>query len=511
MRRIATVLLLGTLSTAAFAKDTPAARLKVAFGGDAVEAVERFDYRLTLTDSGARVLRDTRYVLLPGTRRLHAQDLLGPVQVWSGEDGSWELRDGQWSFLGSSLAAMHRQHVAYHFLALLRDPGTRYEPQEGNQLRLKPTGASPFQVRLDTTTGRISENRFDGGRVAREFDYQRVGGVWWPMGFELLDQGRTTATGRFSETAVDANATLPPMPATEAPRKLPSTRSDVAALVGAGWMSGPRNDYNLSSDAAGRTLVFARSQPEFEQAQIFVAWREGAAWSAPQPVPFSDPRYSDSDPWLTPDGRMLYFVSNRPVSGEAPRKDLELWRVALRAEGFGKPEHLAALSSDGQELGPELHDGWLYFNSTRASGPAKMAIYRARVRGTGFDAPEALEAPFNNGPVQGDFTLSPDGRLALFWSQRDGSREPDLFAARRQQGGWSAAVRLPSPFNAAGLDFTPSFSSDGRALYFASMRKPAWLDDPAHVFNGQANVYIAPVAMIEEALENVPGEAAHSH
>jgi len=294
------------------------------------------------------------------------------------------------------------------------------------------------------------------------------------------------------------------MPVDTAALALPDPQPATARLVGAGWLSGADNDYNFNVDAAGTRLVFARSQPDFKDARIFTARRDGDGWQTPQPVPFTDPRYSDSDPWLTPDGHMLYFVSNRPLEGEAPRKDLELWRVAVHADGFGTPEHLAMLGSDGQELGPELHDGWLYFNSTRKGGPAQMAIWRARLRADGFDAPEALGAPFNDGAVQGDFSLSPDGKTALFWSVRGESRDPDLFATRRTAQGWSPAVRLPSPINAPGMDFTPSFSADGQSLYFASERKPSWLDDATHVFNGQANAWVVRSDVVAHALDATP-------
>jgi hypothetical protein len=43
------------------------------------------------------------------------------------------------------------------------------------------------------------------------------------------------------------------------------------------------------------------------------------------------------------------------------------------------------------------------------------------------------------------------------------------------------------------FEFTPSFSADGRELRFSSTRKPVWVDDAAHVFNGQSNLYVAPV------------------
>lgn len=295
-----------------------------------------------------------------------------------------------------------------------------------------------------------------------------------------------------------AEPTAPPRGQGAAPvveRTLLSPQADVARLAGAGWLSGTRNDYNLSTDAAQRFMVFARSEPNFKESRIWFALRDGGGWGEAALATFSDPRYRDSDPWLTPDGRTLYFVSNRPVGGETPNSSLDIWRVALEDGRFGVPERLAALASEGEELGPELHDGWLYFNSSRKGGPAKLAIYRARMDGRAFDAPQPLGAPFNDGAIQGDFTLSSDGAMAVFWSQRGNSPDADLFAACRTREGWSAAVRLPPPINAPGMDFTPSLSADGKELRFASMRKSAAAADDARLLNGQANIYVVPAEL----------------
>ena len=309
-------------------------------------------------------------------------------------------------------------------------------------------------------------------------------------------------TDRAPPSMAAAEPTAPsrgPGAAPVAQRTLPLPQADVARLAGAGWLSGTRNDYNLSTDAAQQFMVFARSAANFKDSRILFARRDGGGWGEVAEVPFSDPRYRDSDPWLTPDGRTLYFVSNRPVGGETPNTSLDIWRVALEGGRFGVPERLATLASEGEELGPELHDGWLYFNSSRKGGPAKLAIYRARMNGPAFEAPQPMGAPFNDGVIQGDFTLSPDGRMAVFWSERDDSSDLDLFAACRTGDGWSAAVRLPPPINAPGMDFTPAFSVDGRELRFASMRKSATADDAAHVLNGQANLYVVPAAMAVQA------------
>jgi dipeptidyl aminopeptidase/acylaminoacyl peptidase len=295
-------------------------------------------------------------------------------------------------------------------------------------------------------------------------------------------------------------AGLAPDPA-ENPRVLAEPADAAPVLLGTGWLSSAANDYNLSTDDARQLLVFGRSSTgDFHDARIWVAAREGDGWSAPVIAPLSDPRWRDSDPWLTPDGRWLYFVSNRPAPGrDASREDLDLWRAPVSEGRIGALEHLAAASSAGEELGPELHDGALVFNSTRAGGPAALALYRAPLADGTPAAAEPMPAPFNDGLAQGDLTFSPGGRLALFWSIRGERRDPDLFAVRREADGWSAAVRLPAPFNAAGMDFTPAFSADGNTLRWASQRSR---DGGGPAPDGSADLYGAPAA----ALESLFGE-----
>ncbi|NYZ63194.1 PD40 domain-containing protein [Luteimonas deserti] len=271
--------------------------------------------------------------------------------------------------------------------------------------------------------------------------------------------------------------------------RLEPAQAGTATRLGSGWLSSEANDYNLSTDARERLLVFGRSTTaDFSDARIWISRRTRDGWADPAPAAFSDPRWRDSDPWLTPDGRWLYFVSNRPAPGrDSARDDLDLWRARVTRAGFGPLEHLAAPSSAGEELGPEVHGGALTFNSTRSGGPAQLALYRARLVNGQPAAAEALPAPFNDGIAQGDLTFSPDGRIALFWSIRGDTREPDLFAVHRTGTGWSAAIRLPAPFNAPGMDFTPAFSADGRALRWASQRAA---DGASPGNQGRADIHV---------------------
>ena len=238
-------------------------------------------------------------------------------------------------------------------------------------------------------------------------------------------------------------------------------------------VSSPLNDYNLSIDEAQRTLVVARSEADFRNARILVATRDESSgeWGEPRPISFTDPRWSDSDPWLTPDGRTLYFISTRPAPGrEEGRADYDIWRSARTADGWSVPEHLSDVSSSAQEMGPELHGGILYFSSARRGGRGGLDIYSAPLGPAGAGPVELLEGPFNTAASESDFTLSGDGRTAAFWRSAEGGRGI-IHVTRRTPEGWSEPEPLPASLNHGPFNFTPSFTRNGRSLIYASTRE----------------------------------------
>lgn len=248
-------------------------------------------------------------------------------------------------------------------------------------------------------------------------------------------------------------------------------------------LSSPENDYNLSYDRRESLLVFARSEADFANAKIHIAAKHRGRWSEARPIWFSDPRYSDTDPWLTPDGGTLYFASNRSTDGGPARKDLDLWRSRRDRGGiWSVPEPLGpAVNGPGPELGPELHGDTLYFSSARKGGKGGLDIYTARRSPDGFEAAVPLEGPFNTATSESDFTLSDDGRRAVFWRMVGG--RGILHAAGRTRAGWSEPAPLPDSVNIGPFNFTPSFARDGISLRFASTRsRPGQAEGMADIF-----------------------------
>jgi hypothetical protein len=141
---------------------------------------------------------------------------------------------------------------------------------------------------------------------------------------------------------------------------------------------------------------------------IMVMTRADNRWTAPRPASFSG-TYSDVDLFISPDGRRLFFCSNRPAGGSGdPQKTFDIWVVDRVGADWSSPKSLGApVNSDANEFYPALtKDGTLYFQSQRPEGLGAADIYRAKLRGGAYREAENLGDPINS-----------PGSRAIAWSR----------------------------------------------------------------------------------------------
>lgn len=264
----------------------------------------------------------------------------------------------------------------------------------------------------------------------------------------------------------------PAVPAWEAEGPAPHAR-----LFAPGVISTGDDDAHVTFSADGRQVYFLKDTPDFRHWTIAVVEWSGNAWGKPRVAPFSG-RWAEGDLSFAPDGTSAYFVSTRPVAGRAEaRGDTDIWRLRRSAIGWGEPEHVPELSSDGFEWYPNMTaDGWLYFGSERIAGnlgPAGTSdLWRARLEAGRFSVPENLGPAFNSAGQDIEPWVSADGRLMIFASngRPDTRGSYDLYLSRRCGESWSPPRNLGPEVNSPAWEFGPRLSPDGRFLFFTSNR-----------------------------------------
>jgi hypothetical protein len=232
-------------------------------------------------------------------------------------------------------------------------------------------------------------------------------------------------------------------------------------------------EYRVTFTPDGSTAYFARGDaffPVSRQATILVSHIRDGAWTQPTVAPFSG-QYPDLDPFVTPDGRRLFFSSIRPVDGQQ-RRDIDLWMVERRGDGsWSAPVNLGAgVNSDRDELYASVaRDGTLFFASDRPGGSGGWEIYSATRTPTGaYTTAVNIGAPVNSTAWEFNPVITADGRTLIFTSlNRPGGKGlGDLYRSDRAQDGWTAPQLLDTLINTADDEYHASLSPSGTELYF---------------------------------------------
>jgi DNA-binding beta-propeller fold protein YncE len=203
------------------------------------------------------------------------------------------------------------------------------------------------------------------------------------------------------------------------------------------------------------------------QRVIYTAELRNETWTKPAPAPFSQ-QYSDDDPYVSPDGRWLYFVSERPVNDADEEPDADIWRYSLIEEG--RLEHLP-VNSEAAEYSPVItSSGVLYFASARDGGPGQGDIYRAAPIEDGFAPAEALGPAINSRDGEWNLWVSGDESEMIFEASSRStnvSESGDLYYSWRTPAGWTFPVPITS-LNSAGSELVPRLHPDGDTLYYTT-------------------------------------------
>ena len=337
-----------------------------------------------------------------------------------------------------------------------------------------------------------------------------------------LDITRTIVRGYFAKTLLGVPAgdtAVTALPEVKVERYAPNYAAVTAELFGEGVFS--IGDYELPPTFTldGRIAYFTVSTPQYGRIRwILESRRTGNGWSEPKVASFSG-RYDDCDPWISPDGSQLFFLSKRPITeGGPPKRDLDIWVMPRQPNGgWGAPRHLGdRVNGPGDEhYVTATTDGTLYIAAVRSDSRGLGDLYRISHVNGQYEDPVNL-GPSLNSPETHETTpyISPDGRYMIYGirGRPDSFGDLDLYITVRDSSGqWSAPRNLGPGVNSSAGELCPIVSSDGRYLYFTSTRGfidkgPGDTENGKDLYkrlrsprNGLGDTYRVPLAPILEA------------
>lgn len=195
-------------------------------------------------------------------------------------------------------------------------------------------------------------------------------------------------------------------------------------------------------------------------------------WTKPGRVSF-DTDSDDFDPFFLPDGRGVYFFSNRP--GGFGGDDIYFVSYNKMSNTFGKAVNLGSgINTKGNEWAPitDASGKYLIFASDGRGGFGGEDLFKADILPSGYGKPENMGSSINGPDDDFDAAVLPGGAL-VFTSCRNKDKKAELYIACKKDGKFTAPQKLPVQIN--GSEFwtlgpSVDFKKPGY-LYFCSKLK----------------------------------------
>ncbi|NQU21650.1 MAG: PD40 domain-containing protein [Candidatus Nealsonbacteria bacterium] len=236
------------------------------------------------------------------------------------------------------------------------------------------------------------------------------------------------------------------------------------------------HDWGPDISADGLTLYFSSERPPggSSTGNIWVATRATTEdpFGPPVIVPDVNSLYHDTNPCISDDNLSLYFLSTRSTSGG----NADIWRATRNFENdpFGTPALVSEVNSSSDDGGADISaDGLtLYFSSNRGNGQGSYDLWQA-VRPSvndPFGEPTNMGSAVNSSSMEGHSSITGDD--LTIYLERGGSSTRDIWVATREADTdpFGSPVSLGPTINSSAKDRTPTISSDGTTLIFASQR-----------------------------------------
>jgi hypothetical protein len=219
------------------------------------------------------------------------------------------------------------------------------------------------------------------------------------------------------------------------------------------------NHCSISISPDGKEIYWAMS-PLDTPGRIYFSKMIAGVWNKPEVVSFT--RTEDGDcPVISPDSKIIYFNSNRPLPNGNKRREM-IWCVERTSLGWGNPFPL------GVEINEEhLHwqtsidaRGNLFFGSERSVTKGKDDVFMSKSRDGVFQKPVSLGPEINTTEHEGCPFVAPNGSYLIF------SRDGLWISFKEKDGGWTKAISMGNIFKGA---ICPYVSPDGKYIFFLTM------------------------------------------
>lgn len=279
-------------------------------------------------------------------------------------------------------------------------------------------------------------------------------------------------------------------------------------MWGPGVISTELDEFGGALTSDGNEFYFSISVPRFFLETICVSTQKNGKWTRPEVAPWSG-MHHEFDPCLSPDGKKMFYISDRPVANEK-KTDYDVWMLNREGDHWSSPIHLPApVNSEGSEhFASCAANGDLYVCSDRDGVSSK--VYRVPWVDGHYGPAEVLPAEINGEGSTLESSISADGKILVsaIIGRHDSLGLYDIYISFKDGDKWTPMQNLGPEVNSAARDYTPRITADGKWLFYTSEKgfatekrtEPFTYDElnkgADSLLNGYGNIYRVEMAPI---------------
>ena len=156
---------------------------------------------------------------------------------------------------------------------------------------------------------------------------------------------------------------------------------------------------------------------------------DGQYWDDPSPLYFNDINFSNGQASLSPDGKTMYFASDRPGGFGGT----DLYKTVKGDDGrWSAPVNLGRkINTEGNEMFPyyDARGGYLFYSSNGWPGLGGLDVFVSKVRRDGsYTKSQNMGAPINSNRDDFGFVYKQDGSGFVSSNRAGGKGDDDIYS-----------------------------------------------------------------------------------
>ncbi len=269
---------------------------------------------------------------------------------------------------------------------------------------------------------------------------------------------------------ININAQEKPFPELTGPYLGQTPPVNRPVLFAPGIVSTGRNHSSVAISPDGKEIYWAIVT---DVRKLWGSRMENGRWTKPETLTFcKDDSFLYDNPFITPDGRKLFFTSFRPGAVSAEKETI--WYCKRTAAGWSDPEPVSmALNETPLHWSISVSNrGTLYFQFQDMSGKGKGGIgdiyYSTLVNGV-YTKPVSIGPAINTPATETCPDIAPDESYLVFtrFDETNVKITGIFISYRDKAGNWMPPVMAEGGTKEKG-GLSPRISPDGKYLFYVN-------------------------------------------